>query len=165
MKQNERYWYELYEKGQKLVFKSNCGDFDTIIIVDKIHNLPSGRCNYLVDDTSHEFIRIDYKIKKDSFKVLENYLLQLKAEEGDIKSLPILRLLNMECGYVSGQDWITTQSIFGKREANTLIKFNKEICGMNFNGRYGLTEFTWDKTKGLVEYRNDEDEVWTLLGN
>ena len=162
-KETDKTWFSNYEDGDILIFKSQYDDFDTIYITKKIVKQPVDDCKVFVNNYSAEFVRIDYKMKKDSFDLVEDYLIQIAADEKSRDATPVIRLLNMEYSNFEHISLKTKPS-----ELNTKWKsvytFNKTNCPYtNLNGKFGLTEFEWDKNYGLVTYKNEKGESWMLI--
>lgn len=160
--ENEKFWFSNYETGDKIIFKSQANDFDTLLITNKVINKPTGECNPLVSNFDKEFVRVDYSMKKDTFRVVNDYFIQLSANERN-KSLPILRLLNIECSSLKSNLLKLKISEVNPNWKN-VYTFNRNNCPyMNFNGKFGIVEFEWDKNFGLVSYSNTHGEKWVLF--
>jgi len=161
--ENDKTWFNNYEAGNKLIFKSQLNDFDTIFITNKITKEPKGECNPFVSNFDKEFARIDYKIKKDTFNLVEDYFVQINANEKLDDSSPVIRLLNLEySNYNHYLPKIETSDL--NSDWKNVYTFNKDNCPYsNLNGKFGLTEFQWDKYYGLVSYTNDKGEKWILI--
>jgi hypothetical protein len=160
---NEKFWFDKYERGEKIIFESNRGDFDTIFITGKIVNKPTGKCNKLVKEYSSAYARIDYSMKKDSFNELNDYFVQLVAEPNEGRAIPVIRLLNME---FDGNSRIVTTKTFLRnldKEMNDCFKFDSSNCGMNYNQKSGIVNFIWSKEIGLIKYTNVKGEIWEYL--
>ncbi|WP_028891100.1 hypothetical protein [Tenacibaculum sp. 47A_GOM-205m] len=161
--ENDKTWFNNYEAGNKLIFKSQLNDFDTIFITNKITKEPKGECNPFVSNFDKEFARIDYKIKKDTFNLVEDYFIQINANEKKKDASPVIRLLNLEFSSFNNILPKTKQSEL-KTEWKNVYTFNKNNCPYsNLNGKFGLTEFEWDKEFGLISYTNEKGEKWTLI--
>jgi len=159
---NDRNWFENYEINDKLIFKSNQNDFDTILITNKELIKPDGECILFASDGyDREYARVEYEIQKDTFKLVQDYFVQIRANEENKDANPVLRLLNIEFSISNlpkskpsdlNSDW------------KNVYRFNENNCPYtNLNGMFGLTEFEWDKNFGLVTYKNNEGEKWILI--
>lgn len=42
----ETEWFSVYKKGQTIIFKSNLGHFDTIVVTEKVRQHNNSDCNY-----------------------------------------------------------------------------------------------------------------------
>ena len=162
--ENDKTWFTNYNVGEKLIFKSQENDLDTIFIINKVMKEPNGNCKTFVSGGfDREFARIDYKMKKDSLKTIEDYFIQINANEKKKDASPVIRLLNLEFSSFNNILPKTKQSEL-KTEWKNVYTFNKDNCPYsNLNGKFGLTEFEWDKEYGLVSYTNDKGERWILI--
>ena len=160
-KENERFWFDNYKQGEQLIFESNRGDLDTVHITAVIIKKPTGDCNPMVSNYSHEFVRVDYMISKDTFETLNGWFIQHSAEPGDKKALPVLRFLNME--YNESEGALKEEEIeISNGQNEKVFLFDDSNCGMNYNQKFGLINFKWHKVRGLVSYENADGEVWKL---
>ena len=161
--ENDKNWVSEYNIGDKMIFKSQLNNFDTIFITNKIIKKPIGKCNPFVSDFDKEFVRIDYKIKKDTFKLVEDYFIQIAANENLKDASPVIRLLNMEFSNSKNNLPELKESDLNSKWKN-VYTFNKDNCPyINLNGKFGLTEFKWDKNYGLISYKNENGEEWILI--
>lgn len=162
-KENE-FWYSIYEDGDNIIFKSNLEDFDTISIIKKVINSPDGKCNVFVSEYDEAHARIDYKVKKDTFDIEQNYLVQYTEAINPNSSLPVLRIFNMEFSeyYNDGDNLqiINCQSISTGWGDEICFLFNQKNCRLNLSQNFGIIEFVWSKSHGLVSYKNREGEKW-----
>jgi hypothetical protein len=161
--ENDKTWFTNYNIGDKIIFKSQLNDYDTIFITNKVIKEPKGECNPFVSDFDKDFVRIDYEIKKDTFKLVDDYFIQIAANENLKDASPVIRLLNME--YSNSRNNLPTPKMSELYpDWKNVYTFNKDYCPYsNLNGRFGLTEFQWDKNYGLVSYKNESGEKWILL--
>lgn len=161
--ENDKTWFTNYNVGDKIIFKSQLNDYDTIFITNKVIKEPKGECNPLVSNFDKDFVRIDYEIKKDTFKLVDDYFIQIAASENLKDASPVIRLLNME--YSNSRNNLPTPKASElNADWKNVYTFNKDNCPYsNLNGRFGLTEFQWDKNYGLVSYKNESGEKWILL--
>lgn len=162
--ENDKTWFSNYNIGDKLIFKSQLNDLDTIIITNKVVKKPKGNCiTFASGGFDKEFARIDYQIKKDSLNLIEDYFIQINANEKMKDASPVIRLLNLEYSSFNNNLPKTKQSRLNSDWKN-IYTFNKENCPYsNLNGKFGLTEFEWDKKHGLVSYENNKGEKWILI--
>lgn len=161
--ENDKTWFTNYEVGDKLIFKSQLNNYDTIHITNKIIKEPKGKCYLFVSNFDKEFARIDYKIKKDTFKIVEDYFIQINANEKLKDASPVIRFLNLE---YSNFNHILPNTKTSEINADwkNVYTFNRDNCPYsNLSGKFGITEFKWDKVFGLVSYENDKGEKWTLI--
>jgi hypothetical protein len=160
-KSEERFWSENYNKGDELIFESNNGDLDTIKITDVIIKIPSGECNPMVSNYDKEFVRVDYQIKKDTFKIHNGWFIQHSAEPEGKPAIPVLRFLNMEYNQWEGSLKESKIELPNNENRNVFV-FDKSNCGMNYNQKFGLINLKWNKDVGLISYENSEGEIWVL---
>lgn len=162
--ENDKTWFSNYNVGDKLIFKSQKNDLDTLLITNKVMKEPQGNCKTFVSGGfDREFARIDYKMKKDALNTIEDYFIQINANEKKKDASPVIRLLNFEFSSFNNILPKKKQSEL-KTEWKNVYTFNKDNCPYsNLNGKFGLTEFEWDKEYGLISYENNKGEKWILI--
>ncbi len=162
-KETDKFWFSNYQIGDKLIFKSQYNDFDTIHITNKIVTKPIGDCNVFVSNYIAEFVRIDYEMKKDTFDLVEDYFIQISADDKNRNATPVIRLLNMEYSNF-GHNTLKTKPSVMNSNWKSVYTFNKTNCPYtDLNADFGLTEFEWDKSYGLITYKNVKGEKWVLI--
>jgi len=165
--QSDKFWFDCYVENSKAIFKSNFNDFDTMVIISKVVNVPDGKCNRLVGEYDQAHANVQYEIKKDSFETDRNYLVQLTQKPGGNKTYPVIRFLNMEFSeYELGVRDLNLRvcPIIGSNftVVDSCFVFNSENCGMNYGQPFGLQEIFWSKQYGMISYKNSKGEVWLL---
>ena len=159
--ENDKMWFTNYNIGDKIIFKSQMGDFDTILITNKILDKPKGNCPLFASGGfDREFARIDYQIKKDTFKLIEDYFVQISANDKLEDASPVIRLFNMEFSTFNNE--LPTQK-YSKINSDwkNVYTFNESNCPHHdLKGKFGIIEFEWDKEIGLVSYSNEDGEKW-----
>jgi len=163
LKEADKVWFSNYKIGDKLIFKSQYNDFDTIHITNKVITKPTGDCKVFVSNYMAEFVRIDYEMKKDTFDLIEDYFIQISAEDENKNAIPVIRLLNMEYSNFGHKSLKAKPSEINSNW-KSIYTFNKANCPYtDLNADFGLTEFEWDKSYGLVTYKNVKGEKWILI--
>lgn len=162
-KETDKTWLSNYKPGDTLIFKSQFNDFDTIFITNKIMKEPIGECRLFVNDYVAEYGRVDYEMKKDSFDLVQNYFIQIAADNKKRDATPVIRFLNMEYSNLMYKPLKSIPSKSNPKWKNVYI-FNEKNCPYtNLEGKFGITEFEWDKNYGLVTYRNKNGEKWQFI--
>ena len=163
-KENDYFWFDKYESGDKIVFVSNNGDYDTISISKTILTKPTGDCNVMVSNYDNAFARVDYSVRKDTFKMHTDYFVQQVAELGKKDAIPVLRLFNMEFNEHQGKLIPTATNLNTlNREVGSCYLFNDRNCVMNYNQNFGMVNFIWSEELGLIKYENSKGETWEYL--
>ena len=162
-KETDKVWFSNYNTGDKLIFKSQLNDFDTIFISNKIMKEPIGKCNLFVNDYVAEYVRVDYEMKKDSFDLVQDYFIQIAADNKNRDATPVIRFLNMEYSNLMHKPLKSNPSKTNPKWKSVYL-FNDENCPYtNLAGKFRITEFEWDKNYGLVAYENIIGEKWQLI--
>jgi len=163
-KKNDYFWFDKYEKGEKIIFLSDKGDYDTIEITETVLNKPTGDCNLMVSNYDRAFARVDYGIKKDTFKIHDDYFVQQSAELDNKDAIPVLRLFNMEFNDFEGALIPTSTKLSTlDKEFLECYVFDSRNCAMNYNQNFGMVKFIWSRELGLIRYENDKGESWEFL--
>lgn len=162
----EKKWFSIYEKGQNLIFKSDRGSLDTIIVLEKVETHNNKNCNYFGIGSMQPNVMIitlksnacrnepycngEIFISKD--KVDRNYvpsfslygLNQINELEKDTSKLKSIKLNSKDRIYK--QVYIFTDGLNAKSYGNNYLK-----------------SFYWDKNEGLIRYDTNEGEVFELF--
>ncbi len=155
---NDKIWFDKYNVGDKVVFKSQLNDYDTILITKKFIKKPDGNCILFASGGfDREYARIEYEIKKDTFKLHYGWLVQAVADENK-DEVPVLRFLNME---FSNQNLPEKKVSSSNPKWENVYTFNESNSNTGY-GIYSIIEFEWDMKYGLVSYKNANGEKWSL---
>lgn len=163
---DETYWTDTYEKGDIIVFKSDSLEknkktnrTDTIFILNKTHNIPTGDCNLMVSNYDVEGCVIDYNYKHDTILSEPNLFVQhFKEKEGE--SLPILRVYDMEFSGKSVKD--TTVMLKIGKKLNDCYTFHSRD-GYKGWSNFKLKKFVWSREIGLVMFIGENGEKFEFL--
>jgi len=163
---DEKSWFSVYEKGQKIIFKSNRGNIDTIEVAEKIETHGNKDCNWIEMGRIQEHIMyIELKTK-----VCHNYSycdaeISISKDSEDKNAFPSFRIFGL---YFSK----LYQKIEPQIVSVKLVNSNKIYSstyhfesGVNADG-YGIDcpkSFYWDKNEGLIKYELNDGEVFELL--
>lgn len=116
-----------------------------------------------VNDYVAESIRVDYEMKKDSFDLVQDYLIQIVADNKKRDATPVIRFLNMEYSNYEHKPLNSIPSESNPKWKNVYI-FNENNCPyIRPSGKFGITEFEWDTNYGLVSYKNLNGEKWQFI--
>jgi hypothetical protein len=162
----EREWFSTYEKGQMIVFKSNLGKLDTIVVTEKIETHNNKNCNWFeIGPTQPNimFITLKHKVcHNDPYCEGKIFISKDKENEKCYPGFSFFGLLQKN----------ELKYLVPKLEKIKLISRNKVYSqvycfedGVNANG-YGINSpksFCWDKKEGVIRYETHDGEVFELL--
>jgi hypothetical protein len=164
--EDEKSWFSAYDKGQLIVFKSNLGNLDTIVVAEKQETHNNKNCNWFEIGTIQPeimFITLKSKICRNN-SYCEGQIFISKGKESE-KCFPGFSLFGLL--QKNGLKYRIP-----KQENIKLIVTNKTYSqvyhfedGVNANG-YGTNSpksFYWDKKDGLIKYEAKDGEVFELL--
>ena len=157
---NETFWTDVYEKGDKLIFQSSKDTIskDTITILDKEITIPSGDCNPMVSLNDPEAFVVNYNYNHNGKKSDSDYFIQHVKEE-DGPSLPILRVYGTEFSGNQLKDTTIITKKYGK--LNDCYTFSRKGA---YNGwsEFKIKTFVWSKKLGLVVFVGLNKEKYEL---
>ena len=162
----EKKWFSVYEKGQSMIFKSNLGNMDTIVAVEKVKQHNNSDCNYYgIGPMQPEIMFITLKLKNCNNGSYCEGGIFISKDEADKIFNPSFRLfgLSYSQAYVnslSKETWLVLKTTKGKY--TKVHVFEDGINAKSF-GRGYLKSFYWDKNEGLIRYDTNEGEIFELL--
>jgi hypothetical protein len=162
----EKEWFSVYKEGQNIIFKSNLGNLDTIIVVEKKELHGNKDCNYFgIGSTQPHVMFITLKSKicqNDPYCEGEIFISKDKENEKCYPGFSFFGLLQK-----NDLEYLVPK--LEKIKLNiTNITYSEVYCfeeGVNANG-YGINSpksFCWDKKEGLIRYETRDGEVFELL--
>ncbi|CAM3488023.1 hypothetical protein [Flavobacterium chungbukense] len=162
----EKQWFSVYQKQQEIIFESNLGNLDTLVVVDKYEIYGNKDCNCReIGTIQNNMMNIDLKSKichNDSYCVSS---VSISKDEVSQKSFPSFNLFGL---FYSGshikslpqKTWVMLKTT--KKKYTNVYIFEDGINAKNF-GRGYLKSFYWDKKEGLLRYDTSEGEIFELL--
>ncbi|OXB10873.1 hypothetical protein B0A81_02605 [Flavobacterium plurextorum] len=162
----ERAWFSVYEKGQSIVFKSNLGNLDTLLVSEKIETHNNKDCNYYGIGPMQPnimFITIESKVCHNAPYC--NGEIYISKDKIDVSYLPSFSLFGLNQKGELTEDAskfrkinLTTTNIL----CSQVYHFEDNINASNGGNNY-LKSFDWDKKEGLIRYDTNEGEIFELL--
>ncbi len=166
--ESETYWTDVYKKGDVITFKSNIfstknellSQIDTIFILNKTENKPTGNCNFMVSNYDVEGCIIDYNYKHDSTLSEPNLFVQhFKENKGE--SLPVLRVYDMEFSRGKLKDTTVVLNTTGAKLTDCYTFHSKDVYkGWSV---FKLKTFVWSKKMGLVMYIGENGQKFEYV--
>lgn len=162
----EKEWFSVYEKGQTMIFKSNLGHLDTLVVAEKVKQHNNSDCNYYgIGPMQPEIMFITFKLKNcNNESYCEGGIFISKDEAYKIFN-PSFRLFGLSysqafANLLSKETWCVLKTT--KRKYTNVYVFEDGINAKSF-GRGYLKSFYWDKKEGLIRYDTSEGEIFELL--
>lgn len=162
----EKEWFLVYKKGQNIIFKSNLGNLDTIIVGEKKELHGNKDCNYFGIGSIQNHImdiRLKYKICRN-----ESYCeggISISKDLVDEKCFPGFSVLGLTYSDVYQKNEPKREKI-KLTTVNKIFKsayyFEDGVNADNFGNNY-LKSFYWDKKEGLIRYESHDGEVFELF--
>lgn len=162
----EREWFSVYDKGQTIIFKSNLGNLDTLLVSEKIETHNNKDCNYFGIGSMQPnvmFIRIKSKIcHNESYCGGEIFISKDKVDEKCFPSFTLFGLnqegqLSKVVSKLESNGLDTIKKIY-----NHVYNFEDGINAKSYGSNY-LKSFYWDKKEGLVRYDLVNGEIFELF--
>jgi hypothetical protein len=161
----EKEWFSAYKKGQTIIFKSNLGNLDSIVI-KKIEIHGNKDCNWIeIGTTQNHIMSIDFKPKVCHNESYCDGGISISKANEDKKAFPSFSLFGLFYSKSYNKEKLKKLNI-------KLITTNKIYYqvyyfenGVNANG-FGTNSpksFYWDKKDGLIKYETKDGEVFELL--
>ena len=157
--EDETFWTDTYENGDKLIFKSDRNHFDTIFITSKTKFTPKGDCNMLVSNYDKEGCVIEYAYKHDTIMSDSDLFIQ-HFKENDGPSFPILRVYGTEFSGEKLKD--TTIILSNNNQLNDCYTFQSKLQYYNGWSNFNLKTFVWSRKIGLAVLIGQNGEKFEL---
>lgn len=162
----EKEWFSVYEKGQTIIFKSNEGNLDSIVITEKVKQHNNSDCNYYgIGPMQPEIMLINLNFKTCKTESYCDGGIFISKDEVDKIFNPSFRLFGLFSSDIDATSLPKETEVIlktTKRKYINVYVFEDGINAKNF-GRGYLKSFYWDKKEGLIRYDTSEGEVFELL--
>lgn len=162
----ERIWFKAYEKGQIIVFKSNLGNIDTLVVTNKTEIFGNKECNwYEIGTIQNNIINIDLKSKICRNEPYCTGGISISKDKQDEKSFPSFSFLGLMYSKIYQTEEPIMKSVKLTSNNKTYpyaLYFEDKVNANNFGNNY-LKSFYWDKKEGLIRYESHEGEIFELL--
>jgi signal peptidase I len=160
----EKVWFSVYEKSQNIIFKSNLGHFDTIVVTEKVQQHNNSDCNYYgIGPMQPEimFITLNSKIcHNEPYCKGEIFISKDKVDKIFTPSFSLFGLYNANNNSLPKETWLILRTT--KKKYSNVYIFEDGINAKNSGNNY-LTSFYWDKKEGLIRYDTSDGEVFEIL--
>ncbi|OXB10872.1 hypothetical protein B0A81_02600 [Flavobacterium plurextorum] len=162
----ERIWFKAYEKGQIIVFKSNLGNLDTLLVHEKNEGHGNENCNYYgIGPIQPHIMNITLKRKNCKNESNCNAGISISKNKENEKCFPGFYAFGLyqdgnlkdESSKVTNFKLSTVKTIY-----NEVYHFEDGLNAKNVTLVF-LKSFYWDKKGGLIRYDTNEGEIFELL--
>jgi hypothetical protein len=162
----EKEWFSVYEKGQIMVFKSNLGNLDTLVVSEKTEGHGNENCNYYgIGQVQPHIMNIILKIKNCKNESNCEAGMSISKDQIDEKCFPSFYAFGLyQNGELKNEDsklesfkLSTSNKIY-----NNVFHFEEDMNARNVTIVF-LKSFDWDKKEGLIRYDKSDGEVFELI--
>lgn len=162
----EKEWFSAYEKGQSIIFKSNRGHLDTLIVTEKVETFGNKDCNWFeIGTIQNNMLNINFKSKTCLSEANCEGIISISKDKPDEKEIPFIRLFGLEFAPKAEHSLLKKKSIklsMTKTVYKSAYFFEDQINSNSYGSNY-LKSFYWDKKVGLIRYDLYNGEVFELL--
>ncbi|GEP51562.1 hypothetical protein FNO01nite_22340 [Flavobacterium noncentrifugens] len=159
--EGELQWVSSYKKGEQIVFKSDRGNVDTLVVIDKIESFTNPDCNrFGVGKTQQNFVTVKLKPKACKKRSYCDILIDIRKEKEDEEAYLFLRVYGLEYAFGHGAE-NDTLNLQKEKKFGSVYYFQE---GINCKG-YGLNHpksFRYNKNNGLISYEKKDGELFEL---
>lgn len=162
----EKAWFSVYEKGQTIIFKSNLGNLDTLLVHDKNEGHGNENCNYYGIGPIQPHI-MNITLKRKNCKNESNCIagISISKNKENEKCFPGFYAFGLyQNGNLKNEDLKTTNFKLStvKTIYNEVYHFEDGLNAKNVTLVF-LRSFYWDKKEGLIRYDTSEGEIFELI--
>lgn len=162
----EKEWFSVYKKGQAIIFKSNYGNLDTIVVTEKSEFHGNKDCNWLeVGTIQNHMMHMVFKSKDCRNKSDCEGRIEISKDKMDEKSFPFFRIFGLEYAPASQKNTLKQRSIkltTTNKIFSASYYFEDKVNANSYGSNY-LKSFYWDKNAGLIRYEKNDGEIFELL--
>lgn len=169
LSKEEKEWFSAYNKGQTIIFKSNLGNLDTIIVTEKLEFHGNKDCNWIeIGTIQNHMMNIDFKPKVCHNE--EPYCeggISISKDGVDEKCFPSFSLFGLYFSKLYNKNLPKTESIkltTNNKTYSLAYHFEDKVNANGF-GKNCIESFYWDKKEGLIKYEAKDGEIFELLKN
>ncbi|RZK01517.1 MAG: hypothetical protein EOO46_20055 [Flavobacterium sp.] len=158
----EKQWVFPYKKGDVIIFKSNRGNFDTLVVVAKETVFTNPDCLLEIGSKQRE----DISIKLQPNKCHNQYYCEgeIAITKNDYEdNQPFFRIFGLEYSDSSINTKLFKTSFTssnGKKYISAYL-FKDGLNADNYGSNY-LKSFYWDKLDGLIRYESNDGEIFDV---
>ncbi|MFH6935160.1 hypothetical protein [Flavobacterium sp. FlaQc-30] len=149
----ERAWFSVYEKGQTIVFKSNLGNIDSLLVTDKMETFGNKDCNWFeIGTIQNNMLNINLRSKVCKNKDFCEAIIMISKDQPNQEALPFFRIFGLEFSLNSGSNKMITKKVnfdYVELEYSDVCYFEDNL-NCNSYGSNFLKSFCWDK-KGWLD--------------
>jgi hypothetical protein len=164
--EDEKSWFSAYEKGQKIIFKSNLGNLDTIEITKKVETYGNKDCNWFeIGRIQNNIMSIEFKPKVCHNESYCDGGMYIGKDDINKKAFPTFILFGLT--QKNGLKYLVPKQeniklITTSKTYSQVYHFEKGVNAKSF-GTNPPKSFYWDKKDGLIKYETKDGEVFELL--
>ena len=162
---DEREWFSVYEKGDKIIFKSNLGNFDTLVITSVTNDFTNLDCNRMgVGKFQQEFINVRFQPKSwDTMIQYNGGEIAIYKNDPDQYVYPSFKIFGLEYDDVVQKHNFISEKIklTSNNKSYSVYSFKEEINATNY-GKY-LTSYYWNMDDGLIRYVLKKGEIFDFV--
>ncbi|QSB26056.1 hypothetical protein [Flavobacterium sp. CLA17] len=162
----EKEWFSVYNKGETIIFKSNLGNIDTLVVIEKIETHNNKDCNYYgIGSTQPNIMSMTIKSNSCHNNPYCNGEVFISKDKSDVNYLPSFSLfgLNQKGDLQNDILKLKTMKLTTTNTWYNLVYHFEDGINTSNGGNYYLKSFDWDKKEGLIRYDTSEGEVFELL--
>ncbi|OXB10874.1 hypothetical protein B0A81_02610 [Flavobacterium plurextorum] len=151
----ERAWFSVYEKDQTIVFKSNLGNIDSLVVTDKSETFGNKDCKWVeIGTIQNNMLKLNLRSKACKSKDFCEGIMMISKDQPNQQALPFFRIFGLEFSPNSGANKMITKKVnfdHVKLEYSDVYFFEDKL-NCNSYGSNFLKSFYWDKKAGLIRY-------------
>lgn len=162
----EREWFSVYNKNDSIIFRSNLGNLDTLVVSEITEGHGNENCNYYgIGTIQPHIMNIILKVKNCKSESNCDVGISISKYEVDEKCYPGFYAFGLyqngelknEESKIENFKLSTNDQIY-----NNVYHFEEGINARNVTIVF-LKSFDWDKKEGLIRYDKSDGEVFELL--
>ncbi|GAB2862965.1 hypothetical protein [Hymenobacter ruber] len=162
---SERAWLRPYSTGERVVFRSNRGTVDTLLVTRKEEFYTNEGCNWFeIGPFKQHSISLDLRPVHCRPHVTCSMAVNIRKDRPERPSLPYFDFLGLEYGTAAN---VTTMVRSLTLTTTHKTYPNAYFFAAGFNatniGKGYLQSFDWDQTDGLIRYEAQDGEIFELV--
>jgi len=161
----ERKWFSVYEKGDRIIFKSNLGNLDTLIVTNVTNDFTNKDCNRMVGKFQQEFISVKFQPKsRDTMKLYSGGEIDIYKSNQDQYAYPSFKIFGLDYDDVEQQHNFISEKIklLSNDKSYFVYSFKENVNAANYGNGY-LTSYYWNMDNGLIRYILRKGEIFDFV--
>lgn len=151
-------WFKIYKKGQKIIFKSNLGKLDTLIVSQISTEYNSLEKLFKEEQYNKSIVITSTNCKNASYCNVE---ISINKDEDDRQNFPSFNAFGL-CNINNNQPYKESFKLITNVNCNSVYVFELGLNAYNLDNSL-MKSFYWDKKEGLICYETNNEEVFELL--